>query len=291
MGRRVNKKHLFLGFSGILIFLLIPLKNGFSQIIEAGFKGGLNAAWVRYDDASFRKTVRTLPILGYSFGPVLSFKVKDRYFLHTEYLFSTKGRKNVGKEDEALKDKVTYHFIEIPILYNVFFKGQFKFKGDKQFKYYAGAGPIFSYWLGGRGSIYNNEFAESGEKLPAQKYKIVFGSRDENYQFPDEVFIEDPRRLQVGFAIGGGILTEPDAKQRIMVDVRFEYGHSWLARSETEDFYFPVRYSSNEWTDPSLKARNMSVRLSGIYLFEMNSNKKVRNKGKSTIKKKLNKKR
>ena len=279
MGRSNNKKHQFTAILAIVFLLSLAGKKACSQIIEAGFKGGVTAAWVRYDDSDFRKIVKTRPVPGYSFGPVLSFKVKDRYFLHTEYLFTTKGRTNIGKVDKYLKDKVTYNFIEIPVLYNVFFKGHFQFNGSKQFKYYAGAGPIFSYWLGGKGKVTNNEFQD--DNMPAQKYKILFGVRSPDFQTPSEVYIARPKRMQVGFVMGGGILTEPTAKQRVMVDVRFEYGHSWLAQSETEDFYFPVTYN------PSLKARNMSLRFSFIYLMELNSNKKARNKGKSTLKKKL----
>jgi hypothetical protein len=259
--------------------LLLSAQNVFSQIIEAGLKGGVLTSWMRYDDADFRKIVKSKPILGYSAGAVVSFKVKDRYFLHTEYLFSTKGRKNVGKIDKELKDKATYTFIEIPVLYNVFFKGQFKLGGIKQFKYYAGGGPLFSYWLGGRGKIYNDYFIE--ENIPSLEYKIKFGERSEDENDSKNVHIADAKRLQLGFVVGGGILTEPDAKRRIMVDLRFEYGHSWLAKSEAEDFIIPTNY------DPSLKARNMSVRLSGIYLMELNTNKRARNKGKSTLKKKL----
>jgi hypothetical protein len=277
---RINHKKLkAVRFLCLGITLLLSSQNLFSQVIEAGLKGGLLTSWVRYDEADYRKIVKTNPVLGYSAGAVVSFKVTDKYFLHTEYLFSTKGRKNKGRIDKALEDRATYNFIEIPVLYNVFFKGRLQFGGQKQFKYYAGGGPLFSYWLSGRGKIYNDYFDE--ENIPELKYKIKFGKRSEDENDSRYVHIAEPRRLQLGFVVGGGILTEPDAKRRIMVDLRFEYGHSWLAKSEAEDFIIPTDYN------PSLKARNMSLRLSGIYLMELNTNKKARNKGKSTLKRKL----
>jgi opacity protein-like surface antigen len=279
MGNVIVKNHRYAGCIALLVCLLISSKSMQAQVIEAGFKGGGVVSWVRYDDTDFRKTVKVRPKPGYSFGPVLSFKVKDRYFLHTEYLFTTKGRTNIGKIDKVLKDKVTYYFLEVPVLYNVFFKGRLQFRGNKQFKYYAGAGPIFSYWLGARGSVFSSEHRENN--LPVQKYKVVFGTRGEDFQKDSEVYIKSPSKMQLGFAIGGGILTEPTAKQRVMIDFRFEYGHSWIAKSEYEDFHFPVTY------DPSVKARNMSLRLSAIFLLELNTNKKVRNKGKSNITRKI----
>jgi hypothetical protein len=171
-------------------------------------------------------------------------------------------------------------------LYNVFFRAHFKLHGEKQFKYYAGGGPIFSYWLGGHGKVFSDQHLEGN--LPADKYSLKFGTRGPDFIDRHEVYIPAPHRLQIGLAVGGGILTEPDEKNRIMIDFRFEYGHSWLGRardgSDTEDFYFPVQYA------PSLKVRNMGMRLSAIYAFELNTNKKVRNKGKSLLRKKLGQK-
>lgn len=225
----------------------------------------------------------------------MSFKVKERYFLHTEYLFTTKGRKNTDYRDDRLnvrdyvfEDRVRYNFVEIPVLYNVFFKGHLKLHGDKTFKYYAGAGPIFSYWLGGKGTVFGDDFLENN--FPELEYKIKFGERDPQYNVAEEVYIAKPRRLQMGFAIGGGLMTEPDRKQRIMVDLRFELGHSWLAKSDNEDYVLPLILNQNNQDAASLQARNMGIRLSGIYMIEINSNKKVRNKGKSNVKKKMKRK-
>jgi hypothetical protein len=288
-----GKKHWLKYLVFLIALQAIPAKRLYAQIIEAGFKSGFNYSWVRYDDRDWRKKTKTYPIPGYSLGGVVSFKVKDRYFLHTEYLFTTKGRINktyIDKDafivDQVLRDRTRLYYMEIPVLYNVFFKGHLKAHGDRTFKYYAGGGPIFSYWLGGRGKIFSDQHLEG--QLPADKYKIKFGTRNLDFQKRDEVYIPAPNRLQIGLAAGGGILTEPTTKNRIMIDFRIEYGHTWWAKSgegaDTEDIYFPVNYK------PSLKVRNMGMRLSAIYAIELNTNKKVRNKGKSSLRKKLGQK-
>ena len=253
------------------LFLCLNVNIAKAQIVEVGIKGGPQLTWVRHDNLQFRKEYSVSPRIGYQAGAVLSFKVKDRYFLHTEYLYSVKGKVTSSKSDPDFKDKVTYSYIEVPILYNIFFKGHLG--KSKQFKYYAGAGPILSYWLGGKGTIYSTEFAENS--APPLDYKIKFGVRSEDFNDPGEVYVNRPRRFQLGFNIGGGIMTEPDAKRRIMLDLRFELGHSWFSKSQTADYVIPVVYEDN------MQSRNMGFRLSAIYMFEINTNKKARNKGKT----------
>src|SRR5688500_17296014 len=82
------------------LIITLCLQTSFAQIVDLGLKAGPNYSWVRYDDAEFRKKTKTSPIFGYSGGVVASFKVRDRYFLHTEYLFTTKGRVNKTFNDD-----------------------------------------------------------------------------------------------------------------------------------------------------------------------------------------------
>ena len=238
-----------------------------------GLKTGGQLSWVRSDDRNFREVVKITPVPGYNAGAVFAFKVKDRYFLHTEYLFSTKGKVVRGKVDEALEDRVTYHYIDVPILYNIHFRGSLG--SMRKFKWYAGAGPLFSYWLGGKGRINADEFAEND--FDPFDYKIRFGERGEDLGETNIIYMNDVKRLQLGFAIGGGILLAPQKNHKIMIDLRAEIGHTWMGTSTSADYVLPVTYDDN------LKARNMGLRFSVMYLFETNLDKKVRNKGKSTF--------
>ncbi|MEX2233153.1 MAG: outer membrane beta-barrel protein [Cyclobacteriaceae bacterium] len=246
----------------------------YSQIMQFGVKGGAQLSWARSDDPQFRKQVKIRPMPGYNAGFVLSFKVKDRYFLHTEYLFSTKGKVVRGRIDKVLEDRITYNYIEVPILYNIHFKGSLG--GTRRFKWHAGAGPLFSYWLGGKGWIHADEFEEN--EFPPFDYKIRFGERGEDIKDYDIIYIKDAKRLQLGFTLGGAILLEPSNSGKVMVDLRFELGHTWLGTPTSADYVLPVTYDDN------LKARNMGLRFSVMYLFERNMDKKVRNKGKSNLK-------
>ena len=76
------------------------------------------------------------------------------------------------------------------------------------------------------------------------------------------------------------MVVEPMPNRKIMVDLRFEIGHSWLGGDESADYVFPTMYSK------SMEARNLGLRLSLMYLLQANTDKKVRNKGKSTLRQK-----
>ncbi len=247
-------------------------------IFQYGVKGGLQYSWTRLDDPTQQGVVSSHPIPGFNIGLVAAFEVKQRYFLHTELLYSTKGKNVQGITDASLQNRVIYRYIDLPMLYNIQFKKTLNSATLKQFKWYIGAGPIFSYWLGGSGTINNSELEENG--LPAIDYKLKFGSRGDDLREINTVYVSDANRLQVGFNLGGGILLEPVSGRKIMVDVRLEIGHSWLGKKNSTDYVLPATYKDN------LQSSNMGLRLSCAYLFEKNLAKKVRNLGKTRSSKK-----
>jgi hypothetical protein len=261
---------------GLPLICILMSYETHSQVIHAGLKAGANYSWIRYEDSGYRDLTSVTPIVGFNAGVVASFKMKERFFLHTELIYSTKGRVTEG--ELGATDKVTYQYIELPLTYNLYFKGKLRSKSIKYFKWYAGIGPNFSYWLGAKGVLSNDELREYGvNELP---YKVKFGPRPASDVGNTEVvYYEDVKRMQLGVNIGGGILLEPISGNKIALDVRFELGHTWLGTTESSDFVIPVTYEDN------LKARNMGLRVSAMYMLEFNVDKKVRNRGKSTKKK------
>lgn len=250
-----------------------------AQEIHIGVKAGANYSWVRYDDADFRKNTSVSPVFGYSAGLAGSFKMKDRFFLHTELIYSTKGR-TTKKEAFKAEDHVIYNYIELPLTYNMYFKGKLQMRGLKYFKWYAGVGPNFSYWLGGKGTITNDEVREY--LIDHLDYKVKFGKRSQADQGNSEVaYYDHARRMQLGVNIGGGVLFEPVGGSKIAIDARFEIGHSQFGRNESPDFVFPTASTYQD----NLLARNMGVRLSVMYMMAYSTDKKIMNKGKSTKKK------
>lgn len=261
-------------FTSAILFTAIP---AFPQIVNAGLKGGFNMSWTHSDNTDFRDEYNTRPVPGFNAGAVFAFQLKKRYFLHTELLYSKKGRVVTG--DLALRDEMTLHYIEIPVLYQIHFKGSLGNNSTKEFKWYAGIGPNFSYWLGGKGTVTHFEITD--HDVPEIPYTLRFGERPPELAGESEfVYVSDARRVQVGINIGAGLMVEPIDNRKIMIDVRFELGHSWLGGAESADYVFPTMYST------SMESRNLGVRLSLMYLLQTNLDKKVRNKGKSNVIKK-----
>jgi hypothetical protein len=153
------------------------------------------------------------------------------------------------------------------------FKG--KLGGNKEFKYFLGIGPNVSYWLGGKGTLYNIDLNENG--MPEQDYKIVF-NKDVSTLGNDRMNVDTPNRFQLGLALTAGIDFEPAGFNRIMLNVRYELGHSYL--SKYSDGVFPV---TANYSDP-LQVRSQGFRVSLAYLIDLKIEQ--RKKGKSTIKNK-----
>lgn len=241
-----------------------------SQIL-IGPIAGVNYSWTSFGERDDRSDYSVNPVLGYHFGGHIAFKVRKRFFLHTSILYSTKGKVIKGKLDPLLNNKVQYNYIDVPIVYTIDFKR--KLGGGKEFKYFLGIGPNVSYWLGGKGTLYNNDLNENG--LPEQDYKIVF-KKDVSTLGDDRMNVATPNRFQLGLAFTAGIEFEPSGTNRIMLNVRYELGHSYLSREE--DGVFPI---SITYTDP-LKIRSQGFRISLAYLIDLKVEQ--RKKGKSTIK-------
>lgn len=254
----------------VLLFVLIALSTN-GQVIRAGVKAGVQMNWVSHDNAGFTDTVSVKATPGFNVGAVVSFKVKDRYFLHTEYLFSQRGKTVQGRLDPTLKDHVTYNYIEIPALFTMHFKGSVG--GGRDFKWYIGAGPDVSYLLSAHGTVEGSDLADYNIVLD---YKVDFHKR-ENRDYPEVIHYDKANRFLFGLNIGTGLLLEPGGNHKVMLDFRYTVDQSRIGKGRA-DFLIPTDYRDD------LRARFKGVKFSIIYLLESNSSKQIRNKGKSTIK-------
>lgn len=254
-------------FSSIAFLLILLSSSAISQIL-VGPVAGANYSWTSFSDKDLKDTYRMSPVFGYHVGGHLAFKVRNRFFLHTSFLYASKGRLLEGKLDADLKNSVRYNYIDIPMSYTVDFRG--KIGRSKEFKYFLGIGPNISYWLGGKGKLYNSDFAENHRD--ELSYKIVFKENPES-QDADEMNVEEPNRLQLGLNLIAGMVLEPVSGQRILFSIRYELGHSYLAKTNGifQDTYYQ---------DP-LQSRNQGFRVSLAYLIDLKVEE--RKKGKSSI--------
>lgn len=257
-----------------LFFLLTVIVEAADAQILIGPTAGVNYSWISFGDKDKKDIYRVKPVLGYHAGFNLSFKVQKRFFLHSSFIYSTKGKIIEGKEgsDKQLKFTARYNYIELPIMYTVEFKRALK--AGKEFKWYFGFGPNVSYWLGGKGTFFNSEIAE---QIPANemRYRIAFNKSEEELA-PNEVGVQKPNRIQLGLNLSAGLVFEPLPHRQFMLTARYEFGHSYLSRTSEGIIRESVLYRDD------LQTRNRGFRVSLAYLIDLRTDQRKR--GKSTFK-------
>lgn len=247
----------------LIIFAIAFVKSVNAQYL-VGIKAGPLLTTIGFADNEEKQIYDRNFKLSYQAGVVLNFIISNKYSLQTELNYSRKG-KNLHIIYANLDHQATYHFIDLPILLRISHGFQNKLLGN--FKGYFNIGPNFNYWLGGKGTISGGEL-ESFGKL---NYKLEFG---ENQQQFGVMYIEDERRMQVGLDVGFGLLFNTLPNQKIMLDFRYSWGHSFYGEPESAQTRL-LTFSDN------LEVANRTVSFSVAYLFELTRGSGKQ--GKSTI--------
>ena len=211
---------------------------------------------------------------GYNVGGVLIYQLTDRFAFHTEILYAKRRKKLEGGILDIFNHEATYRNIEVPVLFAYTFKK----------KYYTGFvnfGANLSYWLSGKGEIFSFEHDEVG--IPSYEYEVVFGAMPDGDD-SGNLFLEEPNRVQVGMEIGvGAFINTTSPKNRILVQLKFQRGHSWLGRDTELDV------GLDEYTE-SFRFSNNTLSLSVGYLFSFDFGQGRQGKSTSEVTKKKRKK-
>ncbi len=257
----------------LLIVYAIAISECCGQVYVGPVAGG-QISWTKLDNRDYYNFYKIKPVLGYHGGANLSLKVRNRFFLHASFLYSTKGKKVEGRADPLLKNVVRYNFIEVPVIYAVDFRAQIG-KG-KAFKYYFGLGPNISYWLGGKGKLYNSDLDENADFSSRDlEYTIVF-RKDADQARTDQMNVSEPNRFQLGLNAASGLVFEPGRNQRVLLMIRYELGHSFFSKTSNGTF-IPTYY------EDLLQSRSKGLKISLSYMIDLHVQDRKRGKSNSTI--------
>jgi hypothetical protein len=262
----------------LLIFLFLGVtKVSFAQVL-IGPTLGVNYSWIKFADKDNRDTFKVAPVAGFHAGAMLSFRVQKRFFLNTSLLYSTKGKRIEGKADKDLVNQAIYKFIEMPISYTAEFKSTIA--QNKVFKWYLGIGPNVSYWLGGKGTFYNNDLHEN--EISKRSYKVTFHKTTPVDNLPKhEMNVENANRWQFGLNLSAGVAFEPwEGYRKFVLTFRYEMGHTNFSKTSRGRFANTVSYQDE------LRARNQGLRISIAYLIDLKTEQRKKGKSTSTIGKK-----
>ncbi|WP_375578884.1 outer membrane beta-barrel protein [Marivirga tractuosa] len=265
---KINKKKYFKLNKAIVIPVLIIVLYIFNieQInaqIFIGAKSGARVSLLKYEDLA-KEDFKRKPFFGYSAGLVTAFKVQKRFLLQLDILYTQEGKKIDGVSDPSIQNYAKYHYLNTPVVYKLDF---IESLGSRTFKWYVGAGPNVNFWLGGKGKLKSVELQE--ESIDQLDYTIIFENKPANPEF-GALYIEEPNRLQVGLILSTGIVLEPNPGQSIMIDFRYEWGHSYLATTEG-------RFTNVTAYEDDFTATSQAFQISVAYIFDIiNKGKKVK---------------
>ena len=246
----------------VLAVLLCLSTSTFAQY-WFGPKVGFHRTDHIYQQESYRDTFDIAPNYNFQVGAVLTYDASDRFSVHTEINFERYGRKleSVDTIDFAFS-RMNYGFLTVPFLM------RFNF-GKAPYLFYINGGTKLSYWLYGNGRL-ENAFLEEAEN-PVLDYTLAFSSNDDF----TSLYLERANRLQYSLLFGGGVYFDLMNQARIMLDIRYSFGHSNMGFNGSVDWDFET-YSEN------FEYRHNTLSISVGYMFEYNA--QLRRQGRSTNK-------
>lgn len=223
--------------------------------VQIGPKVGLNVSTMDLGDSEEKEEKSIGSTLGLNIGVAANIKFSDAFSFAPELSFSQRGYGNLKYStfeiyegtDVTVEYKTEESFrasyMELPLLFRGTFGGAVKG--------YVNAGPSLGYWLGGR---YKGEGSgETPDGTLPFTFDLDVKFVDEYKEYVTEEFVEvskeDANRLQIGAAIGGGVIL-PVAGKSLLVDARYTLAFNDIYNNMPE----------------KEKARNKGFALSLIYL-------------------------
>lgn len=219
-----------------------------------------------YQESTYKSdSFNVKPDYNYQFGVIFDYTANARYSVHTEINYEKIGTDLKNKIGSAVKSSMNAHFLSVPLMLRVSF-------GRQPSHWYVNGGPKLSYWLGGRGTIYEASFDENPGAQ--RKYKVTF-SQSKSAESEKLKAVVDGNRVQYALALGAGSYLDMAAGGRLNFDVRYTFGHSNMGFNRNPDFIVGD-YVEN------FKYRNFMLSASVAYILEYNA--QLQRKGGSTIK-------
>ena len=133
---------------------------------------------------------------------------------------------------------------------------------------FVNVGPHISYWLSGKGT-YGEELADG---VP---YKIAFvDTFDLAEADRNTMYMVDANRWLFGADIGAGMTAPITSTQRVLVEFRFTWGHTYYGGRTAQN------YNDINFTDTNMRANERVLSITAAYMFDFDS--REAKKGRST---------
>ena len=238
-----------------------------AQHLRVGPTFGAQLSRPYYDNPEYYNGYVPKQRLGFKVGGIANVKASQYFSLHTELLYNRVNKYMVGTDEYTL-NREQFNYFTAPIM----LRGSVPFG---QLEVYVNAGPSVSYWLGGHTYLRHGELVEL--EIYEFDHDIAFNGESEDEFNEGTFYVTEPNRIQLSLDMGVGTLI-PINDRYLMVDFRYSWGHTNMAKPDTE-------YIDLTFYDDNLSFANHSFAVSIAYLYELDLIKLTR-KGKSKVTKK-----
>jgi hypothetical protein len=263
-------------FRKISLLVTLPCLTVIAHSVEAqefslGIKAGPLVTRSVIADKFDREDFSQRNKYGFLGAALIIFPLKNNYSFETEVGFSQRGRKILSNGD-SWTNSATYYFGDASMLLRRTFP--LRIRKNVPMLWFANLGPNVSYWLGGHGKIGVTQL---------QSYDIVFGPMPVEPSEPDfdKMYLTDVNRWLFGVNIGVGFIAPLKKSRKLLTELRFTSGHTFYGKTTS------ASWRTLGFTD-NLRANEKFLSLSVAYIADFNL--KEAKKGKSTLDKKIRRK-
>jgi hypothetical protein len=216
--------------------------------LYVGIKSGTHMASVDFADKEYMSSKMGF-VPGFDVGSAINISIGQFFELYNEMTFSLKGAA-IRTTDSPQLHRWTLGYIDSPILLRTGI-----YKGPHH-DLFIQMGPTISYWCFGQGKSKTGglDDVEGGQWKYHFKWKETSGDMN-------EVFVPEANRIQLGLNFGVGGKLKFRNKHIFLIDVRYEWGNTYLSRFDYQD-------DLNEYTH-NFNASTRAMKLSAAYLLNV----------------------
>lgn len=243
------KDTLKIQYLSAVIFFISIATVGYAQTFF-GVKAGANANKISFENDVYKDYYSTKIRPGFTAGAVFLIENKEKYGLYTELLYSMKGKHVVSRANDYESHRASYHYVDLPIMFRVRFN-------QPKFSWFLQLGPEVNYWLGGKGVF--EKYEPDRDIITRYEYEINFDDPKNEFGYMN---VQEENRLQIGLALGGGLIWKLKNANYLALDMRFSYGHTYMGGFESGSIPNIGLFDNFEHT-------NNVLSVSAVYYFDI----------------------
>jgi hypothetical protein len=261
----------------VWLFIVCLSPVSLAQKFTLGVKGGGSLTWPGFGDKEAKDVFHRKLKPGYHAGIIIGFPLKDNYNLLLEGGASRKGRIITFNDDPKWENNMSMYMTDMSMMLRRSFR--FMLNKNTPAEGFINIGPEINYWLNSSGFVRVTDG-------PKYKYDVLFAADSEpDVQGDYTLSLQRVNRWLFSLGIGAGIKAPLGNNRFISAELRFLSGHTFLGKADSA---WMERFI---WGDggmqDTMKTNLKTVAFNIAYTLDIDL--KEKNKGKSTIKKKLKK--